>query len=140
MEAVNDASVMSYHGCKNAAIRFMLSGLDAFMIAGPPGTGKTAMRFDIAKGLGGQLVFMTQPALDDVIAACSGAIGDAVGTLPQPSASASKDTVRANMGLVVLRALSGGSSRENQRGSRLFIRPRGCGWADTRRVPIRPPK
>lgn len=55
---MSDASVLSYEGVVNAAIRVMKSGMQSVLIDGPPGCGKTAMRDQIARGVGLQHQFM----------------------------------------------------------------------------------
>lgn len=45
---MNDASVMNYQAALAATCRLFNSGIDAVMLLGPPGTGKTAMRHEIA--------------------------------------------------------------------------------------------
>lgn len=61
-----DASVMDYPTAEASALRLFQSGIDAVLIDGPPGTGKTAMRNAIAKGLGMAGVFMIKLSHHDV--------------------------------------------------------------------------
>lgn len=54
---MSDASVMSYQATVNAGVRYFKSGIKAYLVDGPPGTGKTAMGPALARGIGVQHMF-----------------------------------------------------------------------------------
>jgi len=63
---MSDASVMSYNAALAAIVRLYKSGVDAVLLLGPPGTGKTAMRHEIAQRTGLAHQFMIKLAHHEV--------------------------------------------------------------------------
>ena len=51
-DIMQDASVLGYQATIGAAVRIFRSGLRAFLVLGPPGTGKTALEDPICKTMG----------------------------------------------------------------------------------------
>jgi len=64
--SIQDASVMGYNAAVATAVRLYKSGCKAVLVLGPPGTGKTAMRYEIAKQLGLSHIFMLKLSHHDV--------------------------------------------------------------------------
>lgn len=63
---MQDASCMGYDATVASVVRLMKSGVRSVIVVGPPGTGKTAMRHQIAAALGLQHQFMLKLSHHDV--------------------------------------------------------------------------
>jgi hypothetical protein len=61
-----DATICNYQEALDSTIRLFKSGIDAVLIQGPPGVGKTAMREPVREALGYQHGFMLKMSHHDV--------------------------------------------------------------------------